>query len=344
MRALHELWVLLKQTVGEWADDRVPQLGAALAFYTALSIAPLLVLSLRVAAFFFGDDAARGEVDDQLKQLMGPYGAAAIQEMLASARRPELGTTATILSIGTLLFAASSVFVQLQDSMNTICKVRTKPGRGIIGLVRDRFFSFTGVAIIACLLLVSLVISAVLASLHTVFDQLPDFFDGVVQRIDFGVSFAVVWALFALMFKMMPDVRFMWRDVWLGALVTAVLFTIGKLGISLYVGRSGIASSYGVAGSFVVLLVWVYYSAQIFYFGAELTQVYAVKFGGGLTPKPNAERITREEASLGNAHKHAPVAHPLPPEVQHEVDREHLDKHAPDEASSPTVGAERDRG
>jgi membrane protein len=284
---------LLRQTVDNWFDHRVPQLGAALAFYTALSIAPLLVLSIRIASRFFGDEAIQGGLKSQLHTLLGDQGAQAVQELIASPQRATTGALATIVSIGTLLFAASGVFLQLHDSLNYIYHVRVKRSRPIFAIVRDRFLSFAAVLVIAFLLLVSLVIRSALASVATMVDtlDLPAIFDGAVQKFDLVVSFFVVTVLFALMFKLLPDARLAWRDLWLGALVTSTLFTIGKIGISMYIGRAGIASSYGVAGSFVVLLVWVYYSAQIFYFGAELTQTYATRFGRGIHPTRNAEWV-----------------------------------------------------
>jgi len=293
---------LLRQTISNWFDHRVPQLGAALAFYTALSIAPMLVLSIRLASLFFGDEAIQGGLKSQLTTLLGDQGAQAVQELIASPRRATTDALATIVSIGTLLFAASGVFMQLHDSLNYIYHVRAKRGRPIFAIVRDRFLSFAAVLVIAFLLLVSLVISSALASMATMVDtlNLPSSFDGAMQKLDLVVSFFVVTVLFALMFKLLPDARLAWRDLWLGALVTSSLFTIGKIGISMYIGRTGIASSYGVAGSFVVLLVWVYYSAQIFYFGAELTQTYATRFGRGIRPSRSAEWIGPGEPGPGS--------------------------------------------
>jgi membrane protein len=293
MKWIRGFYGLLRTTIDNWVDHRVPQLGAALAFYTALSIAPMLVLSIRIASRFFGDEAIQGTLQTQLTSLLGDQGAQAVQSLIASPRRASTGALATIVSIGTLLFAGSGVFLQLHDSLNFIYRVRVKPGRPIFALVRDRFLSFAAVLVIAFLLLVSLVVSSALASVATMVDQLnlPSEFDGALQKFDLLVSFFVVMVLFALMFKLLPDARLAWRDLWLGALVTSGLFTIGKIGISMYIGRAGIASSYGVAGSFVVLLVWVYYSAQIFYFGAELTHAYASRFGRGIQPSRNAEFV-----------------------------------------------------
>jgi membrane protein len=285
------VWGMIRQTFREWSEDKVPQLGAALAFYTALSIAPLLVITLGIVAFFLGTEAAGGQITQQLGALVGEEGGKAIEDMIASANKPTEGIVATVLSVVTLLFGASGVFGQLQSALNTIWGVKPKPDRGIWGIVRDRFLSFTMVMGMAFLLLVSLVITASIASLGSFFGNPPDSLKWIAQAVNFVVSFGVITLLFALMFKLLPDVKMAWRDVWLGAILTAALFTIGKLAIGLYLGRSSMASSYGVAGSFVVLLVWVYYSAQILFFGAELTQVYANQFGSRIVPDENAEPL-----------------------------------------------------
>jgi membrane protein len=284
-------WSLIRQTAADWSEDKAPRLGAALAFYTALSIAPLLVLSLRIAAVFFDDAAAREQLESQMRGLVGDQGAEAIHEMIAGGQDDKSGAIATVLGVITLLFGASGVFGQLQDSLNTIWEVRPKPGRGFWGIVRDRFLSFSMVLGIAFLLLVSLLISTVLTALGTTVDSIPDSLHWLGHIVDFVISTAVITLLFAMMFKFVPDVKMAWSDVWLGAAVTAVLFMLGKIGIGLYLGHSAMASSYGVAGSFVVLLVWVYYAAQILFFGAELTQVYANRYGSRIRPAEHAEPV-----------------------------------------------------
>lgn len=305
--AVSSAWPLLKQTAAEWNEDRAPQLGAALAFYTALSIAPLLVLLLRIAAAIFGDDAAaRLEIEHQAQSLIGKQGAEAIQAMIDSADDSKAGMAATILSLATLLFGASGVFGQLQVSLNTIWEVEPKPGRGIWGFVRDRFLSFAMVMGVAFLLLVSLAVSAGLSFasgyLNRFFGE-TEVLGGILNAV---VSTAVIAVLFALMFKLLPDVRMAWKDVWLGAIVTAVLFGLGKGAIGMYLGHSALSSSYGVAGSFVVLLVWVYYSAQILFFGAELTQVYANHYGSRIVPSENAVPVTDEARAQAGIPRHEP--------------------------------------
>jgi membrane protein len=292
---LPNVWQLLKRTFSEWSEDKVPQLGAALAFYSALSLAPLLVIALAIAGLFLGEEAARGQIVNELQSLVGPAGGKAIESMIQNASKPETGIIASVLSIATLLFGASGVFGQLQDSLNTIWEVKPKEGRGFWGMIRDRFLSFTMVMGVAFLLLVSLLISAGLASLGMVAERLPEAVQWIAQLVNFVVSFIVITVLFAMMFKLLPDVKMAWRDVWLGAIVTAVLFMLGKFAIGLYLGHSTMASSYGVAGSFVVLLVWTYYSAQILFFGAELTQVYANQYGAHIVPAENAVPLTEKQ-------------------------------------------------
>jgi membrane protein len=277
-------WRFAMLTYEKWSRDNVPQLGAALAFYTALSIAPLLIISLAVGALVFGNEAARGEVASQMRSLIGNQGAEAIESMIASADKPGSGATATTLGVLMLLLGASGVFSELQQSLNKIWEVEVKKDRGIVRMIRERIFSFVMVLGIAFLLLVSLVLSAVLASLGKYFSYLPESVSWLSQLLNFLVSFVVITLLFAMIFKILPDAQIAWWQVWLGASLTALLFTIGKFFIGLYLGRSSMASSYGVAGSFVVLLVWVYYSSQILYLGAEMTKVYTDLSGAHVRP------------------------------------------------------------
>jgi membrane protein len=283
------VWSFVKEIASEWSKDSVPRLGAALAYYTALSIAPLLVLALSVAALFFGDEAARSQIDHQLSALVGDQGGKAIQEMIANANEPTSGGIATVLSIATLLFGAAGVFGELQTSLNTIWGVEPKEGRGIWGFLRDRFLSFAMVLGVVFLLLVSLLLNAILAAVSDALYSVPESAEVVGHLVDFTVSVIVITLLFAMMFKLLPDVKMAWRDVWLGAFVTSLLFNLGKIAIGLYLGHSTMSSSYGVAGSFVVLLVWVFYSAQILFLGAEFTEVYANHYGSKVVPAENAK-------------------------------------------------------
>ena len=288
-------WQLLKQTASEWSEDKAPRLGAALAYYTALSISPLAILSLRIASTVFGDEAARGEIERQARHMVGDDGARAIQAMVESANQPGKGTVAAIVGIATLLFGASGVFGQLQDSLNTIWEVQPKPGRGIVGFLKDRVFSFTMVMGCAFLLLVSLAVTTILTAATNYASQWTGGLPFVAGALNTVVSLVVITLIFALLFKVVPDAEISWRDVWIGAALTAILFTIGKFALGQYLVRSSIASSYGVAGSLIVLLVWVYYTSQIVFFGAEFTQVYANQHGRRIEPSPNAMPVTQAQ-------------------------------------------------
>ncbi|MEO8701807.1 MAG: YihY/virulence factor BrkB family protein [Kofleriaceae bacterium] len=296
-----QVYTLLKETVSDWLDDKAARLAAALAFYTLLSLAPVLVLAVSIAGLVFGEEAARGEIAGQLQGLLGAQGAEAIQSVLANAKSPASGILGTIVGLVVLLFGASGVFGELQGALDIVWEVEPKKGRGVKGFLRDRFFSFTLVLGVGFLLLVSLVLSAGLAAAGAYLsNHLPG---GAVlwQVVNFAISLAVLTILFALIFKVVPDVKIHWRDVWIGALVTAALFTLGKFAIGLYLGRSSVGSPFGAAGSVVVLVVWVYYSAQILFFGAEFTQVYARHHGSRIEPSKNAVKVAPEaQSQLGN--------------------------------------------
>ena len=283
-----QLWKLLRNTFTAWSDDKVPRHGAALAYYTVLSLVPLLVVIIAMIGLIFGREAAEGFILEQIGSLVGPQSADAIKEMIQRASEPSTGIVATVAATGTLLLGASGVFAQLQDSLNSIWGVKPKEGRGLWGLVRDRFLSVAALLGTGFLLLVSLALSAALSALGKWFGgwlPAPEF---VLQLLEFLVSLAVITGLFALIFKVLPDAYVAWSDVWVGAALTALLFTIGKFAIGLYLGKSDVGSAYGAAGSLVILLVWVYYSAQILLFGAEFTQVHANTFGAHIVPSDNA--------------------------------------------------------
>ena len=272
-------FTLFKQAYTEFGEDHAQRLGAALAYYTIFSFAPLLLIAIAIAGLVFGREAAQGEIFGQLRNVLGPQAAAAVQEMVKSAAKPKSGTLATVVGIVTLLFGAAGVFGQLKDALNTIWNVETKQTGGILPMIKDRFLSFAMVLGTGFLLLVSLVIdSAIAAAGHFLGNRMPGG-ETLWQAIQLVVSLAVVTVLFALIFRFLPDVHPAWRDVWLGALFTALLFVVGKFALGLYLGKSAVGSSYGAAGSLVVLLLWVYYSAQILFFGAEFTQVYARTHG-----------------------------------------------------------------
>jgi membrane protein len=276
---LHSLWPLLKQTLTEWTDDNVPALAAALAYYTLFSVAPMLIIAIAVAGLVFGKEAAHGEIQSQLQSLIGDAGAKVIEDMVASASQPSSGVLATLVGVGVLAFAATGVFVQLQDALNAIWKVKRKPMNGLLAFLRQRLLSFAMVLGIGFLLLVSLVLSAALSAAGTFLIGLMPAWEAVLQLVNLAVAFAVTTGLFAMIYKVLPDTRVAWSDVWLGAVVTSLLFSLGKLGIGLYLGKSSVSSAYGAAGSFAVLLLWVYYSSQLLFLGAEFTQVYARRRG-----------------------------------------------------------------
>lgn len=280
---------LLKDTFNEWNEDKAPRLGAALSYYTIFSLAPILVVVIALAGLIFGQDAVQSRVMFQIRDLIGKDGAEAIQNMIQVARQPKVGFLATIIGIITLLLGASGVFGEIQDALNTIWHVPPKPTGGFLGMIRYRFTSFAMVLGIGFLLLASLVISAALAAVGDYIGNVIGFPAPLLQVLNFFVSFAVIALLFALLFKVVPDAEIAWDDVWIGAAVTSLLFTIGKFLIGLYLGRSSVVSAFGAAGSLVLILLWVYYSAQIVFFGAEFTKVYANRFGSKIRPE-NGER------------------------------------------------------
>jgi membrane protein len=287
----NDIFPLLKQTFTEWNADKAPRLGAALAYYTVFSLAPLLVLAVAIAGFFFGQEAAQQEVLNQARGLLGEQGAGAIEQMIDNASQPSSGVLATIISIVTLLFGASGAFGELQGALNTIWGVEQKPDRGLKGLLKDRSLAFTLVLGTGFLLLVSLILSAVLSAIGAYFESQLPFSAAIWQGINFLVSLAVTTLLFAAIYKFIPDVKINWRDVWIGAFVTAVLFSVGRFLLGWYLSVGTSTSVYGAAASFVVLLLWVYYSAQILFFGAEFTQVYANQYGSHIVPDRDAQII-----------------------------------------------------
>ncbi len=273
-------WGLIKQVATSWLDDYVPSMGAALAYYTIFSLAPLLLIVVSVAGLVFGEGAARGEIQAQLQELMGERGAGAIQDLLASVRDPAEGLTATAVGVVLLLVGATTVFAELQDALDRIWRV---PGRlrksGWLSLVRARLMAFGMILAVGFLLIVSLLTSAMLAAVGRHLDPVLGGWQAMVGLGNAVGSFLLVAFMFGLIYKVMPRQRVLVADVWLGALLAALLFTGGKFFIGAYIGRSNIASGFGAAGSLVVVLLWVYFSAQILLMGAEFTCVYARTFG-----------------------------------------------------------------
>jgi membrane protein len=278
MGARSTVWSLTKEVLSRFLNNNAPRLGAALAYYTVFSMAPLLVVVVGIAGLVFGRAAAQGQIVWHIRNVVGPDGAVAIQALLATTQKPASGIIATAVGLVVLLFGASGVFNELRDSLNLLWGVRT-PGRGVRGIVASRFFAFALVIGVGFLLLVSLLLSAVLAAVGKYLGGYLPLSEGVLHLLTMAASFVVFTALFALLYKVVPDLPVAWGDVWIGAAVTSLFFSLGKLAIAFYIGKAAVGSAYGAAGSLVVFLAWLYYSAQIFFLGAEFTHVYATRRG-----------------------------------------------------------------
>ncbi|RPJ18541.1 MAG: YihY/virulence factor BrkB family protein [Chloroflexi bacterium] len=293
------MFSLLRDTFREWREDGASRLAAALAYYTTFSLAPLLVLIIAIAGLVGGHEAAQNQTMAQVQDLLGTEGREFVQEMIENASRPATGVTATVIAVVTLLFGALGVFGELQNSLNTIWEVKPKPAEGFLDgvkrLVVKRLLSFTMVLGIGFLLLASLVVSAALSALGEYIGTALPLADLWLQLINFMISFLVIMLLFAMIFKFLPEVNIAWKDVWLGAAVTSFLFSLGKFLIGFYLGRSEVANTFGAAGSLAILLIWIYYSAQILFFGAEFTQVYSNRYGSKIVPDPDMLRITEQK-------------------------------------------------
>lgn len=280
---------ILKLTYEGWKEDKASRLAAALAYYTIFSIAPLLIIVIAITGLFWEKQVVQSQVMSQIQGLVGTQGASFVSNLLTSASNPARGITATVLGIITLLFGALGAFNELHDALNTIWEVKEEETKGFLQSIKkivfDRFLSFAMILGIGFLLLVSLVISTGLSALQTLVGNIFPFSDAILQIINLLISMGVITVLFALIYKFLPDAEIAWRDVWLGAFVTSILFSLGKFAIGLYLGNSAIGSSFGAAGSLVVVLVWIYYSAQILFFGAEFTEVYANNYGSKIVPE-----------------------------------------------------------
>jgi membrane protein len=283
---LAEIRSLLEETGRDWIQDEAPRLAAALAYYTLLSLAPLIVVAVAVAGLVFGEEAARGQISAELSAIVGPHGGEAMEAIVTNADQPSGGLLGTALGLVVLIFGASGVFSELQSAMNKIWDVPPRANHGIWNTVKDRLFSFAMVMAVAFLLLVSLIVSALLAAIGHFFESSLPGGEALWQVLNAGISFGIVTLLFALIFKYVPDVEIGWRDVWIGALATALLFDVGKLLIGLYLGKSSVSSAYGAAGSVVLVVIWVYYSSIIVFLGAEFTQVRATRAGSRSRERP----------------------------------------------------------
>jgi membrane protein len=293
---LRTVFGLLKETASAWVEDKASSRGAALAYYSMFAFAPIVLLAVSLAGLVYGEDAARGKVAEQLQGILGGPVADAIESLVRSAGNKRASTLAAVVSLAVALFGAATLFGELQDTLNTIWKVAPRPGRAVVGIIRDRAFSFAMVLSAGVLLIASLIVTAALNAVAHYFN--PASLPGGVslwQGLNWLVSLAFVTLLFALIFKVVPDVHVPWSEVWVGAILTGVLFTVGKYLLALYVTRAGVASPYGAAGSLVVAMVWVYYSAQIVLFGAEFTRAQARRSGTGGAPARGAVPVSKEE-------------------------------------------------
>lgn len=285
-----QVWRLLKAAFQQWNRDKASRLAASLAYYTLFSLAPLLILVIAIASLFFDSSAVRDQLMEQIESLIGGTSADFVRTVLENANRPggDSGWVASIISIVLLLIGATGVLTQLQMSLNTIWNVEARTDIGLMNLVRKRLLSLGMILVIGFLLLVSLVVSSLIAGLSSYLHTLTPGLDSFAQILNFIVSFSITTILFALIFKYLPDVLISWGDVWFGAATTALLFSLGKFLIGLYIGNSSFGSSYGAAGSVIILLVWIFYSAQILFFGAEVTQLYGRRFGSNIQPNKYA--------------------------------------------------------
>lgn len=290
---------LFKDTFNQWNEDKAPQLGAALAYYTVFSLAPLTLVLLAVFSLVFGgSQEAHAKITAQMKSFIDPSAVQVIEQILDKASKPSSGVVATVVGVVIALFGASGVFGALQDALNTIWGVKPKPGQGIRGFLKARFLSFGMVGGVCFLLLVSLAFSTVVQSLGGYLDHVLPGGPALPLAINLVLDVFVITLMFALIFRFLPDAKIAWRDVWVGAGMTTALFIIGKWALGLYLASGSAGSAYGAASALITTLLWVYYSAQILLFGAEFTQVYANAYGSHVEPEPNALRVERREVVL----------------------------------------------
>jgi membrane protein len=294
-KGLKTVGSFLNATISEWSNDNVSRLSAAIGFYAVFSTAPLLVILIAVAGFIYGEQAVRGRIVHEIQSYIGPKGAEVVQGMIAGASKQSTGVWATILAFAALLFGASGFFIQLQGSLNTVWGVQQKPGGNmIIGFLKNRLVSVIMVLLTGLLVIVLMAGTSIIWTVTEYFHHLLPLSPVFWQIVDFLVVFVLLTLIFALIMRTVPDVKIRLRDVWMGAVVTSILFTIGQFLLGLYLGRKSFTSSYGVAGSFVLILIWVYYSAQSFLIGAEMTQIYARRYGKEIEPSENAVRVRKQ--------------------------------------------------
>lgn len=311
-----KIWNLIREAASAWSEDYAPSMGAALSYYTMFSIAPLLLIVIAVAGLVFGEDAARGALVGQLQGLMGEEGARAVEGLIASVNKPMQGIVATVIGVGTLLIGATTVFGELQNDLDRIWRAPAQKESSLWNLLRTRLLSFGLILGVAFLLMVSLILSAVISALGAWWAPLFGAWEVLAHVVNIIAGFAIITVVFAMIYKFMPRVDIRWPDVWIGAAVTALLFTAGKFLIGLYLGKSSVTSGFGAAGSLVIVMLWVYYSAQIFLLGAEFTWVYAHTYGsrrGQERPRPGTTAVwSADAAPVGERSNAAPDAIPAP--------------------------------
>jgi membrane protein len=291
------LWTVVKEAAGNWSNHKDSRQGAALAYYSVFSLGPIIVIAIAIAGFFFGRDAVSGQVASSIKDMLGDAGAQAVQAMLADAGRPREGVIATLLGLAALVFAAIGVVVQLKDALNTVWEVDETPGHGIWHFMRNYVASLAAVLALGFLLMVSLIVTAGLAAFGKY--AAPHIQEWLFHVISILISLSVISLLFAMMFKWLPDADVDWYDVWLGAILTAILFELGKSAIGFYIGKQGLESTYGAAASIIIVLIWVYYSSQIILMGAEVTHAYA-KHHGSIKNREQAGPSSRVDIGLNS--------------------------------------------
>jgi membrane protein len=282
---LKAVWDFLGEVYNEWWRDNAMTLGAALAFYTAFSMAPLLIIVIAIFGFILGEHTVQAEIIKRVQEMIGPQGANAVKTMVQAAYRPGSGLWATIIGIAVILFGSTSALVMLKQALNIVWEAKPNPDAPLWNMVKERLLSFIMILLIGFLLVLSLLLSVALSFVTGFFHQVLPIPPVVMQVADLVISVLLITLLFALIYKVLPDVEIAWTDVWIGSAITAVLFTLGKFLFSLYLGRSSISSAYGAASSLAIILMWVYYSAQIFFIGAEITQVYANRYGSHVRPR-----------------------------------------------------------
>lgn len=295
---MQRIWVLLKSAFLGWQEDKAVRLGASLSFYTVFSLPPLLVIVVAISGMFYGEEAVQGKIMRQFSDLLGHQGAEMVQTFILQASRFEAGIIATAIGAAGLLVGVTAVLVDLQDGLNTVWEVKPRPESSVIYLLKIRVLSLLVALGTGFLLLVSLIATTLLAAFGDYVNRLwsgPPILSYLLHMIDLLISFGMITLLLAMLFRVLPDAKIGWKDVWLGAAFTASLFIIGKFVIGMYLGRSRIGSIYGAAGSLAILLVWIYYHSQIFFFGAEFTRAYADVYGSKIEPEEHAMRITEHE-------------------------------------------------